>query len=122
MVLSFNPKFKQPILDGKKIHTIRQDKTDRWKVGNSIQMSTDVRTPQQNCFANASCLSTQTILIERTDDDLAKTKVFVDGRELTLQETQVLAFNDGFENLAAFWLWFSEGFEGKIIHWTTHKY
>ena len=33
-----------------------------------------------------------------------------------------LARNDGFDSIQAFFEWFKEDFEGKIIHWTDLRY
>lgn len=52
----------------------------------------------------------------------SKTIVKIDGRKLTEPEIQQLAWNDGFDNLVDFWMWFADGFKGKIIHWTELRY
>ena len=122
MILGFKPRFKEPILNGKKIHTIRVDKGNRWKEYRKIQMATGVRTKQYQQFCERCCHSTQTIEIIRTSDYLEKTIVKIDGRKLTQDEVQQLAWNDGFCNLIDFWMWFRDGFTGKIIHWTDFKY
>ena len=122
MVIGFNMRFKEPILNGSKIHTIREDKHNRWKAGVKMHMATGVRTKKYNQFAEEVCKSVQRIKIIRTSDYLNETIVEIGGRKLTEPEVQQLAWNDGFENLIDFWLWFSEGFEGKIIHWTDLKY
>jgi hypothetical protein len=123
MILGFKPQFKQPILDGTKKHTIREDKHNRWHAGITMQMATGVRTKKYNCFQENTCKSVQRIDIIRTSDYLNETIVKVDGRVLSEKETQSLAWNDGFVNLIDFWLWFSDGLEnGKIIHWTDFYY
>jgi len=58
MVLSFKSQFKKPIIDGTKIHTIREDKRNRWKSGNEIHF-----TENDNCFNIGKCISTQRISI-----------------------------------------------------------
>jgi hypothetical protein len=134
MVLGFKPQFVQPILNGTKKHTIREDKHNRWKVGNSIQMATGVRTKKYYEFSNGFCKGIQKFQIkwdmpfgEEFEGRLFK--VFIDDRcmnnnffhnnELMLE---VLARNDGFDSVSDFLHWFSEDFEGKIIHWTDLKY
>ncbi len=122
MILAFKEQFVNPILIGKKIHTLREDKTNRWKPDMSIQMATGVRTKKYNKFNDDTCNSIQQIEIQRTSDFFEDTIVKIDGRKLIEDEVQQLAWNDGFSNLVEFYLWFSEGFEGKIIHWTDKRY
>ena len=122
MVIGFNPRFKEPILKKTKKHTLREDPHNRWKQGIKMHMATGVRTKNYNQFNEDVCKSTQKIEIIRTSDYLNETIVKVDGRKLTEPEIQQLAWNDGFDNLVSFWLWFDKGFIGKIIHWTDLKY
>lgn len=122
MILAFNQKFVQPILEQTKIHTIRLDIANRWKTGTKIHMATGVRTKHYNQFSSGVVMSIQKIEIIRTSDYLEKTIVKVDGRQLTEPEVQKLAWNDGFSNLVDFWLYFADGFTGKLIHWSNLKY
>lgn len=50
MILSFKPQFRQKILDGTKIHTIRDDPNDRWQAGKIIHAATGVMTKNYDCF------------------------------------------------------------------------
>lgn len=122
MILAFKPRFKEPILNGTKIHTIREDKANRWRIDRVIHMATGVRTAKYEQFDEQICTGVQKIEIIRTSDYMNETIVKVDGRILTEKETQTLAWNDGFLNLFDFWLFFADGFEGKVIHWTDYKY
>jgi len=122
MVIGFQERFKQPIIGKTKKHTIREDCHNRWKAGVKMHMATGVRTKNYNQFAEEVCKSTQNIEVRRTSDYLNETLVIVDGRVLSQAEVQQLAFNDGFVNLIDFYLWFSSGFSGKIIHWTELRY
>lgn len=122
MIIAFKERFEQPILNNKKKHTLREDIHDRWKAGVIMHMATGVRTKKYNCFKEDICKSTQRIEIEHVSDYLNETIVKIDGRKLAEEEIQQLAWNDGFENLVDFWLWFSDGFKGKIIHWTELRY
>jgi uncharacterized protein YqfB (UPF0267 family) len=122
MVIGFKEKFKEPILKGTKIHTIREDAHNRWKIGMKMHMATGVRTKNYNQFQEMKCMSIQGIEITRVSDYLNDTIVTVDGRKLILSEIQQLAWNDGFENLIDFWMWFDKDFKGKIIHWTDFRY
>ena len=122
MVIGFKQRFVKPILNKTKIHTIREDATNRWKAGNTMHMATGVRSKYYICFCIDTCKSTQRIQIMRTSDFLCDTIVIIDGRQLSMPEVNRLALNDGFENMAEFWMWFKDGFNGKIIHWTDFKY
>lgn len=122
MILGFKPQFVKPITTGSKIHSIREDKPDRWKEGNTIHFATGVRTKNYNNFKTDTCKGTQIIEIIWKSGYINDTVVKVDGKELTLEEKQRLAWNDGFVNLFEFYTWFSSDFKGKIIHWTDFKY
>ena len=122
MILSFKPQFKEPILTGTKIHTIRTDVPGRWKEGNQIHFATGVRTKNYECFKEGTCLYTQEVEIGVSAEYVNDYTVVIDGRSLGFSEIQQFAKNDGFENLMAFWLWFEDGFKGKLIHWTDLRY
>jgi hypothetical protein len=132
MILGFKKQFVSKILDGTKKHTIREDATNRWKEGRLIDMATGVRTKQYNKFTEQICIGTQKIEFKWKTNNKGLVSesrgvlVFIDGINVTnhsFQDTdkmvvEVLAKNDGFDNLTDFFDWFSEDFTGKIIHWT----
>ena len=124
MILAFKERFKQPILDGKKAHSIREDKHDRWKEGKIIHFSTGVRTKHYNCFMLCTCKHIQEIEIgiRRIERGLYESAIKVDGRVLSEDEAVLLAKKDGFDNLFDFFDYFKKSFKGKIIHWTNFKY
>lgn len=138
MILSFKQDFpwgaptgfEDKILAGKKIHTIRADKSDRWQPGLLIHFATGVRTKNYNQFYQDVCYSTQHIEIEPDQPRSANPGidfgysplVVVDSRVLDAGEASRLAQNDGFDRWEDFARWFSDPFEGKLIHWTTIKY
>lgn len=115
MILAFKPQFVPRILSGRKIHTIREDKNNRWQPGKKIHMATGVRTKNYNCFKEAVCVAVQSI-------EITKNKVYIDGIQLNKQEIKTLAINDGFNGIVDFFKWFNQHFYGKIIHWTYFKY
>lgn len=120
MILTYSKdQFEAKIKAGIKIHTIREDKTNRWKEGMSIQHwrgnPRNVKlNPRQ--FGSDVCMGIQKILITKDRE------ISVGDRFLTPVEIEALAINDGFESLRQFWAWFSEPFIGKIIHFTDFKY
>lgn len=106
-----------------KIHTIRQDKHDRWKAERLIHFSTGVRTKKYKCFYKAPCISTQEVIIDSHREVI---HIMKDGcRVETLQGkiTEIFAYNDGFDSVKDFWDWFRD-YQGslKLIHWTNLKY
>jgi hypothetical protein len=105
-----------------KIHSIREDKHNRWKPGMKIHMVTGNRTSKRFQFAPIlNVVTTQKVEIRNIFND--RNAVRIDGRELSETEIEQLAINDGFDTVDDFWNWFSmEDFEGKIIHWTNHTY
>ena len=118
MVLPFKPQFVPKILSGQKIHTIREDKGNRWKPGRKIHMATGVRTKNYKCFKEATCVSVQEIVIDWFAYGAKhRPDVRVAGRSLYAAEVMQLAYNDGFDSMQAFFEWFSEDFIGKIIYW-----
>lgn len=109
-----------------KIHSIRADKKGRWQPGTKIHFVINNRTPNRLQFAPViKCFSVQEFKIKyqtpgkNREGDLM---VFIDDRKLKVSEIEQLAINDGFKNTEDFLNYFSEDFEGKLIHWTNHKY
>lgn len=133
MILSFDRQFPTRIMNGIKIHTIREDQHNRWKAGMKIQMAIGARTKSYEQFDERICTGVQIITIAYIDDRGA-VKVEVDGKQLGVwhrflpQESvnpeaiELLARNDGFQKVDDFLKWFQRDFEGKIIHWTDFKY
>jgi len=117
MKLSFKPQFKDKILSGDKIHTIRNDRNKRWTIGKKIHFVTGLRTKNQNQFKEGECLGLQKIVISSFHD-----AIFISDREMSDNEKWILARNDGFDCMADFYDWFNEDFFGIIIHWTDYLY
>lgn len=139
MILPFKKQFIEPILSGSKIHTIREDKTNRWKVGNSIQFATGVRTKLYNEFKTGTCIRIQEIEFKWKKHNAGMVseswavELFIDGKNVMykiddfhgITLTEKIAFNDGFKDVKEFFeweAWNKKNFKGKIIHWTDTKY
>tara|TARA_R110002126_G_scaffold291063_2_gene450238 strand:+ start:37220 stop:37729 length:510 start_codon:yes stop_codon:yes gene_type:complete len=110
-----------------KRHTIRQDKSNRWKAGNKIHPVINNRTPQRFQFApTIKCVSTQDIEIVWNYNNSSQKEqqpgVFIDGKEIDFETLINLAKNDGFDTVIDFLQYFDTNFTGKIIHWTNLKY
>lgn len=130
MLLSFKPQFKDKILSGSKLHTIREDKQNRWKKDTKIHFATGARTKEYNQFMEGVCVSTQSIIIHHA---ITFARVTIDNH-LTFgihqkatglvyaSELEDFVRNDGFDSVSDFLNWFSADFSGKIIHWTDLTY
>ena len=118
MILGFKPEFVPKILDGTKIHTIREDKKDRWKPGNKIHFATGIRTPEYKQFKEWRCISTQPILIMPALFTAIHIYPSKHSRRPTILRSKKsldeFAVADGFECI--------EDFFGKLIHWTSKRY
>lgn len=128
MILGFKERFEDLIKSGSKIHTIRTDKSNRWKPGMFIHFAKGVRTKNYINFHMGFCHSVQQLKIEyipyegQTKGLVADIFVSIDGRLLNNEEVNVLAKNDGFQSASDFLEFFDKDFTGKIIHWTDFKY
>lgn len=110
-----------------KLHTIRKDEKNRWKLGIMIDFFINAR--QKNMFRFAPripVVSIQKIKIKHIKNDpdyFDHMRVDIDDKSLWEKDALLhLAQNDGFEAFADFAAYFSEDFEGIIIHWTDFKY
>jgi len=119
MILGFKIQFKDLILSGSKIHTVRGDKHDRWQPGKIIHFVIGARTKNYNQFKIGKCISTQFISIEKKEFGQ---EIGIDGQYLFPSEMMTLAKNDGFDSIERFLDFFPGDFSGKIIHWTDFKY
>lgn len=136
MILSFSKDiFKDRILSGEKKHTIRTDKTERWKKGMLIHFwrgnpRNTKSDPKPYEFHQTHCTSVQKIEFryrlknEGMSNESREVKIFIEGRDVTHDGDIIdsLVVNDGFDNRVDFFNWFNEDFKGKIVHWTKLKY
>ena len=133
MIIGFKNQFEQPILDGTKIHSMREDLHNRYREGVNLQMATGVRTKKYHQFAQNPCTGTQKIKIQYKST--GSVNVFIDGVLFYYQDSRgfvseekskknmlLLAKNDGFDSIGSFFAWFNKDFSGKIIHWTPFRY
>ena len=124
-----------------KIHTIREDKKNRWKPGILIDFFINCRQKDMFRFApQISVVSVQEVFMTRRGHDLeitiSKVDSYIGGDDFYLYHDakKQLALNDGFDSLIDFNLYFLERidenykqtgnswFKGKIIHWTDERY
>lgn len=116
-----------------KLHTIREDKHNRWKPGVKIHPVINNRTKDRFQFApTLVCTGVQEIHIQHYPGQILTYvdrqlfgDVFHHGLDDIYEYTndlETLAINDGFPSVEAFFRWFNKDFGGKIIHWTDLKY
>lgn len=104
-----------------KLHTIREDKNNRWKAGMDIHFVINNRTKDRFQFAPVvKCVSVQEIEIFAFSIGIPV--ININGRMIDYEEMKQLAINDGFPSVEAFFDYFNTDFKGKIIHWTDLKY
>lgn len=150
MLLTYSfPKFKDLILSGQKIHTIRADPKKRWKPGMAIQhwlgSPRNVHAKEKPYeFGKGECKGVQEIYIQSTGIDFhghrrvpnievwigvfsteARQPYTADGRWISDSEVGEIAKNDGL-TLDEFREWFvpdnKHVFAGRIIHFTDKLY
>ena len=108
-----------------KLHTIRDDINNRWKVGNKIDFFINVRKKDMFPFApKIPVISIQEIELKYIFRDVigSTISIKIDNRELDYSECVDLAMNDGFDTIKGFFDYFDKDFKGKIIHWTDLSY
>lgn len=125
-----------------KLHTIREDKSNRWKAGNDIHMVINNRTKDRFQFAPVvKCVSVQKIRIKHTQSSRSRPLIYIEiesqktpgymlcldtynpeTKESSFGHIDKLALNDGFPSVEAFFQFFDRSFVGKIVHWTDLKY
>lgn len=126
-ILKHYPQWAGTEVFAPKLHTLREDPHDRWKVGMKIHFVINNRTPQRYQFAPTGvCTAIQKVGIEYRGD---ATIVFVDDRHFTYwghddhpPKLLDMALNDGFESVYQFFQWFNKPWQGKIIHWDKIRY
>jgi len=129
MLLTFSrTTFRDRIIGGTKVHTIRDDKHNRWKVGNKIHFwlgsprNTSGKTkPYQ--FGLGEVSRVEEIQMDFAIlEDWSTDAVYI-GDDIILKsddELNALAENDGFDDWEQMKLWFDNPdrrYSGKIIFW-----
>jgi hypothetical protein len=109
----FNPDFCH------KKHTIRADRTNRWKVASKIDFTINIGTENEFKFAEGECKSIQKIKILPKNSSC---DIFIDDEKLSTKQVVELVQNDGFDSLDDFMAYFDTDFEGKLIHWMNFNY
>lgn len=110
-----------------KLHTIREDKNNRWKVGTNIDFFINAR--QKSMFRFAPVLPVVSIQNIEIVYKFDLPVLFIDEIQFynphiksDIPRMLLLANNDGFDSVDEFFHYFNKDFKGKIIHWTDIKY
>ncbi|WP_297096425.1 hypothetical protein [uncultured Draconibacterium sp.] len=110
-----------------KLHTMREDKKDRWRPGMKIHAYVFNRTKNMFQFVPVlECKAIQDVFM--TLSVVNGFEVSVDDSYLYYADIETLAINDGFKNSATMQDYFFpkrcryDEWSGKIIHWTDLKY
>ena len=129
MILSCKPQFEPPILAGTKIHSMRKDIHQRWKVGMVIHFATGARSKNYRQFHEDICTGKQKVGLYQGSRGIM---VLIDS--IMLKETCILelARNDGFTTVEDMMRFFipvvptafhdMKQWTGRIIHWTDKRY
>jgi len=109
-----------------KIHTIRQDKKNRWSEGQLIHFKTWEGRPHHSKNIEIApamrVKSVQKIELKFYRKTNKLLMLLVDDKNLGLSEIHKLAINDGFEDIESMIAYLGRNFSGKIIHWTDFSY
>lgn len=116
VALNFSPQFAAPVASREKRQTIRQ--TFRGKAGCLVQLYTGQRTK-----ACRKLVEPDPVCIDVTYVGLTAKGVSLGDASRFHGDVDDFARQDGFENYAAMWKWFSEryktnSFTGFVIRWT----
>jgi hypothetical protein len=118
------PQFEQLILDGKKIHTFREDAKKRWRAGMSMQhYMYSYMNPKSFKFLENECKAVQEVKMYRGEYAIV---IEIADREIKLwSEIETIAHNDGLtvDEFIKFFVpkpW--DKWEGRLIHWTEKLY
>lgn len=103
-----------PFIIGCKLHTIRLDPKNRWKVGTKIHFVINNR--QKNRYQFAPVFEVKHIYDITINPNTRR--IFLNSKELDPDTQNDLINNDGFYGCHnAFWSYFNELFTGKLIQW-----
>ncbi len=122
--LNFQRKFVPMIVDGTKKQTIRKERKNRVKPGDTLYLYAGMRTAKCMLIREAICSEIEQISIELMVDKklLPFWAIDVNNRRLRPDERNALAIADGFADIYEFVQFFHTqygpgGFVGIIIRW-----
>jgi hypothetical protein len=111
--------FKEKILSGEKIHTIRPE-TNKWKIGDQISMRYWTDKPyhsKQEIF----CEEFEVVEVIGIEINFIDKLLFIDEIEYDIDLIYKIAKNDGL-SFFEFNHWFNKPFKGTLIAWQPTNY
>lgn len=111
------PNAIERIIAGEKIHTLREDKKERYKVGQLIDHCTGVRTKNFKKHYQSTITRIDFAFIVPREK-----AIYINGTKLSQMEFWLFLQNDGFDSAEQFWAWFQEPKVYRLIQWTDFKY
>jgi hypothetical protein len=140
MILGFKKQFAGFVENGTKHHTIRAIRKRPFRVGDSLDMYTNVRQKNMRLLRREWCTRIQVVEIyfRETVPPMSPMStelvIEIDGVELTRDETESFAWADGFREEHAYrrwsyttqmgWFWIrehklfvGERWTGQLVHW-----
>ena len=127
MLIEFLPEFVLPIVTGIKIHTIRKDEIERWKLNSTMEMSVLNEVGGLEVFFRRNLVSKQRIKFFGLHNGYESITIIIDGKELDVIGFSILVANSGFNSHVAFFDFFiplavNGCYFGWLLHWTDKKY
>lgn len=123
---SFQPMFVEPTWSGRKVHTIRNERTGRSRharSGEALQHYTGMRTKHCKLFARSVCKDVKPIVIDFSEMYPGDFVRIDDGPRIWQGDLDPFAISDGFDSwlsLKGFWQKHHPNvlrFQGVIIYW-----
>jgi hypothetical protein len=114
---NFQPRFAPFIRDGRKTHTIRAQRCNPDKPGNTLHLYIGLRHKSVELLMRVPCVKVEEIFIKLAPGGVPV--IYIDGQPLDGDECESLSIRDGFDSFADM-MQFWEGrlpFRGHIIHW-----
>ena len=115
---NFQRRFVPKIKSGEKKHTIRAERVNPDKPGNTMHLYTGLRTKKAELLMRVPCMRVEQVLIDCTPGG-EPLNVAIEGVWLSRSEREAFAHCDGFDSFAdmmEFW----RGrlpFRGHVYHW-----
>ena len=131
--LNYKPEIAAKYEDGSKIHTIRQYRKDgrNPKPGQTLYQYTGQRTNHCRKLGENVCTRVRDIQMWIPEASGLPT-IEIDGQRLAAMHFDLLAFNDGFEDMSVMCQWFRDSyrrnnvdlwpFNGLLIQWSDTVY
>lgn len=112
---NFQKRFVPKILSGDKTHTIRAERANPDKPGNTLHLYSGLRTKKATLLMRVPCVRVEPIVI--TDTRLPR--VIIGEHLLDTDEEDAFARRDGFEDFADMMNFWNGRlpFRGHVIHW-----